>query len=51
LSEAILNPSATMAAGFPPIMPTFAGQLSEEELEALIGYLKSSSALVPGHGR
>ena len=36
LREAILNPSATVAVGYPPIMPTFAGQLTEEELQALI---------------
>jgi mono/diheme cytochrome c family protein len=46
LSEAILNPSATLAVGFPPIMPTFAGQLTEEELQTLIVYLKSLSAPV-----
>jgi len=40
LSEAILNPSATVAVGFLP-MPTLAGQLTEEELQALIVYLKS----------
>jgi cytochrome c oxidase subunit II len=51
LSEAILNPSATVAVGFPPIMPTFASQLTEEELQALIVYLKSLSALVQVQSR
>jgi mono/diheme cytochrome c family protein len=42
LREAILNPLATVREGFPPIMPTtFAGQLTEEELQALIAYLTS----------
>jgi cytochrome c oxidase subunit 2 len=41
LREAIPNPSATVAEGFSPIMPTFAGQLTEEDLQALIVYLKS----------
>jgi mono/diheme cytochrome c family protein len=41
LSEAILNPSATVAVGFLPIMPTFADQLTDEELQAVIVYLKS----------
>jgi mono/diheme cytochrome c family protein len=45
--EAILNPSATVAAGFPPIMPSFAGRLTEEDLQALIAYLKSLSAFPP----
>ena len=44
--EAILNPSATVAVGFPDIMPTFAGQLTEEELQALIVYVKSLSVPV-----
>jgi mono/diheme cytochrome c family protein len=44
LREAILNPTTTMAAGFPAAMPTFAGRLTEEELQALVAYLKSLSA-------
>ena len=43
LREAILNPSATVAMGFSPMMPTFAGQLTEEELQALIVYVTSLS--------
>ena len=43
LRVAILNPSATVAVGFEPLMPTFAGQLTEEELQALIVHLKSLS--------
>ena len=39
--EAILNPSATVAVGYSPMMPTFAGQLTEEELQALIAYIRS----------
>jgi mono/diheme cytochrome c family protein len=49
LREAILNPSATVAAGFPPVMPTFAGRLTEEELQALIVYVTSLS--VVAHAR
>jgi cytochrome c oxidase subunit 2 len=41
LREAILNPPAAVPEGFLPIMPTFAGRLTEEELQALIAYLKS----------
>jgi mono/diheme cytochrome c family protein len=44
LREAIENPSATVAVGFTPVMPTFAGLLTEEELQALIEYVKSLSA-------
>ncbi len=41
LRESILNPRAKIAAGFLPIMPTFQGQINEEELMELIAYLKS----------
>jgi len=43
LREAILTPSATVAAGYAAVMPTFAGLLTEEELQSLIEYLKSLS--------
>jgi len=41
LRESILQPSAKIAAGFQPIMPTFQGQLSEENLIQLIEYIKA----------
>jgi len=39
--ESILNPSAKITAGFQPIMPTFQGLVSEEQLLELIEYVKS----------
>ena len=48
LREAILDPSATVSLGYAPVMPTFAGQLTEEELEALVVYVKSLSVGVQG---
>jgi cytochrome c oxidase subunit 2 len=47
LRESILNPTAKVAAGFQPIMPTFQGQVSEEDLIRLISYVKS----VPAPGK
>jgi cytochrome c oxidase subunit II len=41
LRESILQPAAKIAQGFQPIMPTFQGQLSEENLIQLIEYIKS----------
>jgi cytochrome c oxidase subunit II len=41
--ESILNPGAKVVAGFKPIMPTFQGVLSEEQVLALIEYVKSLS--------
>lgn len=42
--ESILNPQAHIAAGFENIMPTFQGQLSEEQILQLVAYVRS---LVP----
>jgi len=39
--ESILNPQAKVVAGYQPIMPTFQGQVSEEQLLALVEYVKS----------
>jgi len=47
LRESILSPSAKIAAGFQPLMPTFQGLVSEEQLLALIEYVKSLKGLAP----
>jgi len=39
--ESILRPSAKITAGYQPIMPTFQGLISEEQLLELIEYVKS----------
>lgn len=44
LRESILDPDAKLVAGFEPAMSTYRGQVSEEELLALISYLKSLPA-------
>jgi cytochrome c oxidase subunit 2 len=41
LRESILNPGAQIVAGYQPLMPTFQGQVSEEQLNHLIAYIKS----------
>jgi cytochrome c oxidase subunit 2 len=41
IRESILNPAAKVAAGFQPIMPTFQGQVSEEDLIKLLAYVKA----------
>jgi cytochrome c oxidase subunit 2 len=43
IRESILNPRAKLAAGYQPIMPTFQGLVSEEQLLQLIAYVKSLS--------
>lgn len=42
--ESILNPQAKIVQGFGPIMPTFQGQVSEEQLMQLTAYIKSLHA-------
>jgi cytochrome c oxidase subunit II len=41
LRESLLNPQAKIVAGFPPLMPTFQGLVTEEQLLQLIAYVKS----------
>jgi len=41
--ESILNPGAKVVSGFRPIMPTFQGLVNEEQLNALVAYVKSLS--------
>jgi cytochrome c oxidase subunit 2 len=41
LRESILNSPAKLVAGYPPLMPSYRGQLSEEQLVQLIEYIKS----------
>jgi cytochrome c oxidase subunit 2 len=45
--ESILNPTAKVVTGFQPVMPTFQGQISEEQLMQLIQYIKSLKATPP----
>ncbi len=44
IRESITNPQALLVEGYPPIMPTFQGLISEEGLLQLTAYIKSLSA-------
>jgi cytochrome c oxidase subunit 2 len=44
IRESILNPEAKVVAGFRPVMPTFQGQVNEEQLLQIIAYLKTLGA-------
>lgn len=48
LRDSILLPKKDVVAGFEPIMPSFQGQLGEEDLLDLIAYLKSTSVKPTG---
>jgi cytochrome c oxidase subunit 2 len=39
--DSILDPKAQVAAGYDPVMPTFAGQVSEDDLAKLVAYIES----------
>jgi cytochrome c oxidase subunit 2 len=46
--ESILSPAAKVVSGFKPIMPTFQGIVSEEQVNALVAYIKSLSPAPTG---
>src|SRR6266446_5158921 len=45
--ESILNPQAKIVSGFGPIMPSFQGQLNEEQLLQVVAFIKSLSTAKP----
>jgi cytochrome c oxidase subunit II len=48
LRESILVPAAKVVNGYKPIMPTFQGMISDEQLNALVAYVKSLGAAPSG---
>ena len=48
IRESILNPSAKLVSGFKPLMPVFQGLVSEEQLTALVAYVKSLTPQASG---
>jgi cytochrome c oxidase subunit 2 len=48
IRESIVAPSAKVVSGFKPIMPTFQGLVSEEQITALVAYIKSLSQPAQG---
>lgn len=45
IRNSILNPAGQIVEGFQPIMPTFKGQVTEEQLVSLVAYIKSLSGV------
>jgi cytochrome c oxidase subunit 2 len=41
IRQAIVDPNSVLLPNYPPIMPTFQGQINEEEVLQLIAYVKS----------
>jgi cytochrome c oxidase subunit 2 len=48
--ESILRPLAKVTKGFQPVMPTYEGQLGEEQILQIIAYLKTLKAAPSGAG-
>jgi cytochrome c oxidase subunit 2 len=48
LRDSILRPRSDLVAGFKPVMPSFRGTVSEDQLLRLIAYLKSLSTRAQG---
>ena len=41
IRDSILLPRAQIAAGYEPVMPSFAGKIGEDDLIRLVAYIKS----------
>ena len=41
IRESILSPAAKVVNGYKPVMPSFQGQLSEEQIVNLVAYIRS----------
>ncbi|MBI4211737.1 MAG: cytochrome c oxidase subunit II [Deltaproteobacteria bacterium] len=41
LRESIMDPQAKLVKGFQPVMPTYKGQLSDEEVNGIVAFIKS----------
>lgn len=50
IRNSILNPSSQVVEGYQPIMPTFKGQVTEEQLVSLVAYIKSLGGNASGAG-
>jgi cytochrome c oxidase subunit 2 len=50
IRESIMTPTAKIVAGYAPLMPTFQGQVSEEQLTQLLAYIKSLKQGTDGSG-
>jgi cytochrome c oxidase subunit 2 len=45
LKRSMLEPQADIAKGFPPIMPSQKGLLKDDEIDAIIAYLKTCKVI------
>ena len=48
IRESVVNPNTKIVAGFDSVMPTFQGQINEDDMLALVYYIKSLHSQEPG---
>jgi len=41
IKQSILDPASQVVAGYPPIMPSYKGILSDREIEAITAYIQT----------
>ena len=41
IRESVMNPMAKIVAGYPAAMPAYAGRINEEQMGALVEYIRS----------
>ena len=51
IHDSVMLPAKEIVAGYAPIMPSFQGQIGEDELQDIIEYVKSLRAAAPGATR
>ena len=49
IRESILYPQAKIHQGFPPVMPSYLGSMKENDISAIIAYMKSISTNYHGN--
>jgi cytochrome c oxidase subunit II len=47
IRESILIPRAKVVAGYAPVMPSYKGQLSDDDIASIIAYLETLSTKSP----
>ncbi len=50
VQRSILEPQADLVQGYPPVMPSYQGQIPRDELELLVDYLCSEALSIPPAG-
>ncbi len=47
IRESIIYPKAKVVAGYQPVMPSYKGQLSDDDIDSIVEYLKTISDYTP----